>query len=96
MGVINISNGLSLSVGKAGKKLRLIVYTNGVENVCRKESARRLSGFIISNEQKLFNSRLQLIKNSEHIVVQVKGEIAGMINGRDLLFLIDAVNGESI
>jgi hypothetical protein len=64
---------------------RLIVYKDGVENVCRKEGFRKLQRFITSDEKTLFGGRLRLHKKIEDISIEVKGKIEGLIKADDFL-----------
>jgi hypothetical protein len=70
----------SFGIGKLDKKVRLIVYRDGVENVCRMESAKKLEKFVQSGEGHLFKGRLQLYRQGDEIGVIVKGKIAGTVN----------------
>ena len=71
-----------------------MVYKDGVENVCRKESFKSLERFIWSDEQKMFKERLQLDKYREEIDVVVKGKIAGKMKVEDFAgFLENIKNG---
>lgn len=85
MHIIKLKNGHTLSIENDTKKLRLIVYINGVENVCRKSTKKELSSFIQSNEDQLFKGRLQLIKDEVGISIWVKGKNEGEISAADLL-----------
>ncbi|MEP6612895.1 MAG: hypothetical protein ABJA76_13445 [Mucilaginibacter sp.] len=45
MNILKLDNGYDLAVENTDKKARLVVYNNGVENVCRKstlKTSRRL------------------------------------------------------
>lgn len=57
------------------KKLRLVVFNNDEEYVCRIESRQKLNQFLEENDARLFKGRLQLIKNQKELFVQVKGKI---------------------
>jgi hypothetical protein len=74
---IKLENGFSFAIERHEKRARLIVYKDGVENVCRMESFKNIERFIRADEERIFKGRLQLSKNSEEIVIEVKGEIAG-------------------
>ena len=63
----------------AGKK-RLIIFKDGYEFVCRKESPAKLHEFLISDFAHLFKGQLQLIKTKSSIYFQVKGEVVGEIS----------------
>lgn len=85
---ITLDETLQFGVENCGKKHRLIVYNNGVENVCRKESIKKLRQFIISDEKTLFGGRLRLHKNIAGIAIEVKGKIEGIIKVDDFLKLL--------
>jgi len=61
------------------KKARLVVYNNGVENVCRKSTLKDLAVFMQSGENHLFKGRLQLHKVNSSINILVKGSKVGEI-----------------
>jgi hypothetical protein len=85
---ICLNNDLQLVVENCDNKVRLIVYKDGVENVCRKEAFGKLRRFITSDEKMLFGGRLRLHKNAEDIAVEVKGKIEGLIKADDFLKLL--------
>lgn len=58
--MIKLNGDYSFGVEESGKNLRLIVYNNGVEKVCRKYSPKKLRDFLQSNDNQLFKGRLQL------------------------------------
>ncbi|MEA5404707.1 hypothetical protein VB776_17365 [Arcicella sp. DC2W] len=62
------------------EKLRLVVFNNDEEYVCRIESKKTLYQFLEENNARLFKGRLQLIKNQKELFVQVKGEIVGELS----------------
>lgn len=68
-----------------GKNLRLVVYDAGVEKVCRKTTHKSLFEFIQTGENHLFKGRLQLFKNHNVIVIEVKGDVVGEITADTLL-----------
>jgi len=80
---------LAFAVEFHGKKLRLIVYEDGVEKVCRKETLKNLKAFIKSGENHLFKGRLQLSKIDIDTAVLVKGKLLGTFNSQRFLDWID-------
>ena len=62
------------------EKLRLVVFNNDEEYVCRIESKKKLYQFLEGNDATLFKGRLQLIKNQDDIAIQVKGRILGELS----------------
>lgn len=62
------------------EKLRLVVFNNDEEYVCRIESKKKLHQFLEGNDATLFKGRLQLIKNQDDIAIQVKGRILGELS----------------
>ncbi len=92
---ITLDHGFSFAIEHFEKRARLIVYKDSVENVCRRESLKNLEGFILSDDEKLFKGRLQLYKNSEEIVIEVKGEIAGKMTIKDFTSYLERVKNTS-
>ena len=82
---LKLSDGHSLGIENGGKRVRLIVYNGGVENVCRKESLKKLEDFAQSGDNHLFKGRLQLFKDEVGINVDVKGKIVGRIPTADFI-----------
>jgi hypothetical protein len=62
------------------KRLRLVVYQNKEEWVCRKETIKNLQEFLQLKEARIFKGRLQLYKIRNKIHVEVKGEVVGVIS----------------
>lgn len=62
------------------KRLRLVVYQNKEEWVCRKETIKNLQEFLQLKEGKIFKGRLQLYKIRNKIHVEVNGEVIGIIS----------------
>jgi hypothetical protein len=85
MKAIPLNHNLQFTIENHGNKARLIVYKDGVENVCRKEAFGKLHSFITSNEKTLFGGRLRLHKNMEGIAIEIKGKIEGVIKSDDFL-----------
>jgi hypothetical protein len=83
MAVIKLPNDFSFTIEHDEKRVRLIVYKSGVENVCRKESIKKIRQFIVSDKGRMFKGRLQLIKTPAGIAVEVKGKIEGVIRVED-------------
>ncbi len=96
MNILKLSSELSFAIEPLEKRVRLVVYNNGVENVCRMESIKNLENFIQSGDSHLFKGRLQLYKNAANIVVEVKGEIAGVIRSTEFIKLLEIAKGKEI
>ena len=94
MNILKLDNEHAFSIENLDKQVRLIVYNNGVENVCRKSTLKNLSTFIQSGENHLFKGRLQLNKVAGGIGVVVKDRLVGEIATDDFInCLEDAKNG---
>ncbi|HEY4322735.1 MAG TPA: hypothetical protein VGN20_02085 [Mucilaginibacter sp.] len=90
---LKLNNEFSFAIERCEKRARLIVYKNGLEDVCRKETFGNLQRFILADQGHLFKGRLQLDKNEGNIKVEVKGELIGIINNDDFGdFLEDVKN----
>ncbi|MBW4891304.1 hypothetical protein KXQ82_16370 [Mucilaginibacter sp. HMF5004] len=72
--------------------VRLIVFKNGEEYVCRKESIYKLKQFLALDEGRAFKGRLQLVKRGDIIAVEVKGEVLGMVGVARIVTLLDNSN----
>jgi len=92
---LKLEHGFSFAVEQFEKRVHLIVYKDGVENVCRRESFKNLERFILSDDEKLFKGRLRLYKNSKAIVIEVKGEIAGKMKAEDFTDYLEKVKNMS-
>ena len=89
MKIIKFNDGLSFWIEHTEKQARLVIYKDGVENVCRKSTIRKLRQFIQSDEQQLFKGRLQLVRDiSGMIAVEVKGKVAGVVPAEDFLCVL--------
>jgi hypothetical protein len=88
MTLLKLNEAFSFSIERNENQVRMIVYKEGVENVCRKENVGKLQQFFKSGEGRLFKGRLQLHKNALGICVIVKGELAGIINNEELIRMI--------
>lgn len=94
MNIIKLDNEHSFAIENLDKQVRLVVYNNGVENVCRKSTIKNIATFIQSGENHLFKGRLQLNKRPGGISVVVKGAVVGEIPSNDFMnCLEDAKNG---
>lgn len=91
MSHIPLSTNYSLGIEPYEKlRLRLIVYKNGEEYVCRKESLYKLKQFLNADEGRAFKGRLQLLKHGDDIAVEVNGELLGKISKAALLANLEA------
>ncbi len=95
MNAITFDHGFSFAIEHFEKRPRLIVYKDGVENVCRRESFKNLQRFILSDDEKIFRGRLQLYKSGGEIVIEVKGEIAGKMTIKDFTSYLEKVKNAS-
>lgn len=86
MSPIHLSQNYALGIERYEKlRLLLIVYKNGEEYVCRKESLYKLKQFLSADEGRAFKGRLQLLTHGDDIAVEVKGELIGNISKAALL-----------
>ena len=69
-----------LSIEPDNKKVRLVIYQDAEEWVCRKENISRIKEFLVQQEARLFKGRLQLHKIDQQINIEVKGDVIGCIN----------------
>jgi len=86
--MLELNREFSFAIEPGQKRVRLIVYKHGVENVCRKENVSKLHQFLKSGEGHLFKGRLQLHKNALGISVTVMGELVGILNNEELIKMI--------
>jgi hypothetical protein len=80
---------IEFSLESDNKRVRLVIYKNAEEWVCRKENISRIKEFLLQHEARLFKGRLQLSKVGEKIYVEVKGEVVGIIQHDDFAKMID-------
>jgi hypothetical protein len=71
------------SIEPDNKRVRLVIYQNGEEWVCRMENVSRIKEFLALQETRLFKGRLQLNKTNQQITIEVKGNFIGRINVDD-------------
>jgi len=91
MAPIPLSQNYALSIEPYEKlRLRLIIYKNGEEYVCRKESLHNLKQFLSADEGRTFKGRLQLLKHGDDIAVEVKGELIGNVSKAALFASLEA------
>jgi hypothetical protein len=86
---VQLNNELSFAIEHCEKQARLIVYKNGLEDVCRKETFGNLRRFIAENNCHLFKGRLQLNKHGECIGIEVKGKLVGNIKAEEFLSYLE-------
>ena len=84
MASINLSEGLILAAETDDKRIRLIVYKNDAELVCRKTSLKEIDQFLVGVEPSLFKGRLQLLKDHDRVLIKMKADIVG-ITSQDML-----------
>ncbi len=94
---IPLSHNYALGVERYDKlRLRLIVYQNNEEYVCRKESLYKLKQFLNLDEGRAFKGRLQLLKHGDDIAVEVKGQQMGMLAKADIQHYLNEITGVHI
>ena len=69
--------------------MRLVVYKDGVENVCRKETIGHIERFIRSDDNRLFKGRLQLYKKGDSLNIEVKGDAIGSVKMKDFINFLE-------
>ena len=89
MTLLKLNNEFALTIEHAQKKVRLVVYKNGVENVCRRETIGHLEHFILSDEERIFKGRLQLCKNGDSLNIEVKGDTIGTVKFNDFINFLE-------
>jgi len=92
MNILKLDNGYDLVIESTCKKARLVVYNNGVENVCRKSTLKNVAAFMQSGENHLFKGRLQLHKVNGSITIMVKGSKVGEISIPGFLDYLQQLN----
>jgi len=80
MSRLQFNNNFSFDIQPYEKRLRLIVYDNTEEYVCRKESFSNLQKFIDTPTAHIFRGRLQLYKEGAEIRVEAKGAHVGTVS----------------
>ncbi|MDB5088678.1 MAG: hypothetical protein JWR09_2672 [Mucilaginibacter sp.] len=94
MNILKLDNEHAFSIENLDKQVRLVVYNNGVENVCRKSTLKNIGRFIQSGDNHLFKGRLQLNKMTDGIGVVVKDSLVGKITMEDFMNCLEnAKNG---
>jgi hypothetical protein len=91
MNPVKLNEDMVFTVDRCEKRVRLIVYKGGVENVCRKETFKNIERFILSDEDGIFKGRLQLHKNIAGIGIKVKGKLIGTINAKEFLNCLEEI-----
>ncbi len=88
MEIIKLKENYTFAIEPQVKRLRLVVYQSGVENVCHLETRKKLEKFLLSDENHLFKGRLQLVKNAGGIAVVVKGKPVGKIVNAEFIKIL--------
>lgn len=88
METYELTPSFSIRIETANQRLRLIVLKDDCEFVCRKESVKNLTGFLLGATGSLFKGRLQLHKSADEILVEAKKEVIGKINTKDFQRLL--------
>ncbi len=78
--MIHLSPDHTFTIERYEKRLRLIVYKNGEEYVCRKESLGKLKKALATDDARIFKGRLQLLKHGDDIAVEIKRQPVGTIS----------------
>ena len=86
---LKLNEAYSLAIEPSQKKVRLVVYKNGVENVCRRDTIVHLEHFILSDEERIFKGRLQLCKSGDSLNVEVKGDTIGTLKFNDFINFLE-------
>jgi len=85
MVAIPLANNYTFGIEPVGnRRLRLIVFKNGEELVCRKENLKQLKDFLAEDKAQAFKGRLQLYKHRYDIAVEVKGQPIGTLHKADI------------
>lgn len=79
MNKILLKDKVAFAIEPFEKKVRLVVYQNKQEWVCRKETIKHIETFLEKDEAYIFKGRLQLSKINSKIFVAVKKEVVGAI-----------------
>jgi len=77
------------------KKVRLVIFKNESEYVCRKESFNNLEKFLNKKNDHIFKGQLQLYKKSADINVIVRKEDAGRIQLKDFKECLEEIKSAS-
>lgn len=91
MGSIALSKGFALRIEPYNEKVRVIVFLNNEEYVCRITLLPKLLDFAAAKEAHLFKGRLQLYKEAGLINVLAKGEVAGIIEENTLIKYLEGM-----
>ena len=79
----------TLSFEPLGNRVRLIILEVDVELVCRKETIKNLTNFLLKNEEKIFKGRLQLYKHQNIIEVILKGKPIAIFSVKKLIAVLN-------
>lgn len=79
MEIIELRSSFSLGFECLDKKVRLIVFENGIEKACRKEKVSVLQKFLKVSMGSIFKGRIQLEKHKNEIVILLKKEKIGNV-----------------
>jgi hypothetical protein len=91
MALVKLNDDMVFTIERTEKRVRLIVYKGGVENVCRMETFKNIERFILSDEDRIFKGRLQLHKNVAGVGIIVKGKLTGTINAKEFLNCLEEI-----
>lgn len=79
MNPVKLNDAYFFTIEPDGKKVRLVVTDGCNELVCRKETFNNLNRFCEEEASRIFKGRLQLLKQDDIILVEMKGNIIGTI-----------------
>ncbi len=88
---LKLKNSFQLGAVLNDKRVRLIIYKDGDEYVCRKESFNNPEKFLNQINVHIFKGQLQLYKKSTDINVVVRKEDAGRIRIKDFKKLLEEI-----
>jgi hypothetical protein len=78
--MVKLNNDLSLAIEMDTANIRLVVYKQANEFVCRKCKLSELRKLIETDNTHLFKGRLQLYRSDRNITIEVKKEQIGWIS----------------
>jgi hypothetical protein len=78
------ANNFEFGIEKFKARLRFIIYFKEEEIACRKEDIKVLTSFFRSTGIGIFQGRIKLRSELDHIVVYFKGECLGSIAKNEL------------
>lgn len=89
MSKIQLNSGMVFSVDPYNGKLRFAVHSREEKSVCRIERKKSIDAFLQTKSARIFKGRLQLCKHNNEILIEVKGEVVGIIQHDDFAKMIN-------